>query len=211
MAIEDVRLVGIPLRSSRHICGFFRSAAEEYDVLLPFIKEGLDHGDYVIQLIDPARRGEHMRRLQDFGIDAAAAEERGQMVVQDWGDFFLVDGQVDREHVLASLRSEIDIGRERGYEFTRLIGDMEWTLQGWTGSDQFVEIEARVNNIPLGDGDAMVCTYNLARFGGAGIIDALRIHPTIVIGASIMENPLYVPPDRFLEELRMRPAPALVS
>ena len=35
-------------------------------------------------------------------------------------------------------------------------------------------------------------------------MDVLRTHPQVIIGGTLHENPFYVPPDRFLEELRGR-------
>ncbi len=42
---QPVHLAGSVLDRSRHICASFHSKDEEYDVLLPFIKEGFEHGD----------------------------------------------------------------------------------------------------------------------------------------------------------------------
>jgi len=36
------------------------------------------------------------------------------------------------------------------------------------------------------------------------VIDIMRTHPMIIIGGILQENPFYVPPDEFLEELRGR-------
>ena len=43
--MEPVRLAGSVLNRSRHVCAFFHSKEEEYDVLMPFIKEGFEKGD----------------------------------------------------------------------------------------------------------------------------------------------------------------------
>jgi hypothetical protein len=39
-----VRFAGSELGAHRHICGFFRNSEEEYHLLLPFIKEGMERG-----------------------------------------------------------------------------------------------------------------------------------------------------------------------
>ena len=39
-----------------------------------------------------------------------------------------------------------------------------------------------------------------------GLADALRVHPAVIIGGILQENPFYVPPDQFLRELRERGA-----
>jgi hypothetical protein len=35
-------------------------------------------------------------------------------------------------------------------------------------------------------------------------MDILRTHPMVIIGGVLQENPLYVPPDEFLQELKER-------
>jgi hypothetical protein len=52
--------------------------------------------------------------------------------------------------------------------------------------------------------DAVICAYDLPKFGASVVMDALRTHPMVIIGALLHENPLFVPPDRFLLELRER-------
>ena len=52
--------------------------------------------------------------------------------------------------------------------------------------------------------DAVICTYNLARFGGDTVIDIMRTHPMVIIGGVLQQNPFYVPPGRFLLELQAR-------
>lgn len=39
-------------------------------------------------------------------------------------------------------------------------------------------------------------------------MDIMRTHPMVIIGGTLQENPFFVPPDVFLEELRARRRPA---
>jgi hypothetical protein len=36
------------------------------------------------------------------------------------------------------------------------------------------------------------------------VVDIMRTHPMIIIGGVLQENPFFVPPDVFLQELRER-------
>ena len=54
--------------------------------------------------------------------------------------------------------------------------------------------------------DAVICVYDLAKFGGETVIDIMRTHPLVVIGGSLHQNPFFVPPEEFLSELRERRA-----
>jgi hypothetical protein len=58
------------LRPGRsHICAFFHNQDEEYEVLLPFIKQGLAKGEKASHIVDSKLRKEHLRRLESTGID----------------------------------------------------------------------------------------------------------------------------------------------
>jgi len=45
---------------------------------------------------------------------------------------------------------------------------------------------------------------DLARFGATVVMDILRTHPMVIIGGILQQNPFFVPPDEFLNELRER-------
>ena len=49
--------------------------------------------------------------------------------------------------------------------------------------------------------DPVICTYDLSQFGAEVVIDILRVHPLVIIGGIMHENPFYTPPDEFLQEL----------
>src|SRR6266571_4832236 len=83
---KQVRLAGSVLDRSRHVCAFFHRKEEEYQVLLPFIKEGFAQGDRAFHIVDPRHRPEHLRRLQEVGINVAEAERKGQLIVRRWED-----------------------------------------------------------------------------------------------------------------------------
>ena len=81
-------------------------------------------------------------------------------------------------------------------------------LGGRSGShaDNLVEFESRVNDVWRRHEEAVICTYNLAKFGGETVIDILRTHPMSIIGGILQQNPFLVPPEEFLPELRERRA-----
>jgi hypothetical protein len=72
-----------------------------------------------------------------------------------------------------------------------------------SGND-IIEYEVRVNDTLNKYDDAVCCTYDVTRFSASVIMDALRVHPAVIIGGILQGNPFYVPPDEFLRELRER-------
>jgi MEDS: MEthanogen/methylotroph, DcmR Sensory domain len=200
----QVRLAGSVLDRSRHVCAFFHHKEEEYRVLLPFIKEGFDQGDRAFHMVDPRHRGEHLRRLQEAGIDVAEAERKGQLEVRRWEEAQLRDGRFDQNRMLALLEDVLAAGKAQGFPLTRLMANMEWALEDRPGIEDLLEFETRVNYLTARFNDVLCCTYDLARFGANVVMNILRTHQMVIIGGILQENPFFVPPDEFLRELRER-------
>jgi hypothetical protein len=87
-----------------------------------------------------------------------------------------------------------------------VVAHMEWALEERPRVDDLVDYETRVNYMWPRYRDAVICVYDLAKFGGHIVMDIIRTHPMVLIGGSIQENPFFQPPDEFLGELRERRA-----
>jgi len=208
---KPMRLANTTLGKYRHICAFFRNPEEEYRVLLPFIKEGLARGEKAFHIVDPTLLDEHRRRLGAAGIDVAAAEHSGQLELRHWHEMYLRGGRFDRDRMLASLRKVLDQGPSQGFPLTRVTGHAEWAGEDWPGVDEFLEYECQLNHILPPFQDAVICLYDLSKSRGDLIIDVMRTHPMTLIGGVLQENPFFVPPDEFLQELRGRKARGQVA
>jgi hypothetical protein len=153
---ETVRLAGSVLHRSRHVCAFFHKKDEEYQVLLPFVKEGFEQGHKAFHIVDPTHRDEHLRRLREAGIDVAEAERSGQLEVRRWEDAYLREGHFDQDAMLALIEEVLKGGKAQGFSLTRLIANMEWGLEDRPGVDDIVEYETRLNFILPKYDDAVV-------------------------------------------------------
>jgi MEDS: MEthanogen/methylotroph, DcmR Sensory domain len=159
-----------------------------------------------MHIIDPRHRAEHLRRLEQAGIDVAEAEGKEQLEIRLWEDAHLQEGYFDQHRQIALIERLLVGGKARGFPLTRLVASMEWALEDKPGVNDIVEYESRINYTLGKYDDAVCCTYNLARFSAAVVMDALRVHPAVIVGGIYQENPFYVPPDEFLNELHERKA-----
>jgi len=140
-----IRFAGSVLSAQRHVCAFFHTPDEEYQVLLPFIKEGFERDEKAFHIVDPALRAEHLRRLESVGIDVARADKRGQFELRNWADAYLRDGHFDQDRMLALIQEVLEAGPRQGFSLTRLVAHMEWALEDREGVDDLVEYETRLN------------------------------------------------------------------
>lgn len=203
---RPIPFAGSQLTGVRHVCAFFNSADEEYGVLLPFIRDGIAAGEKAIHVVDQARHTDHLHRLSGAGIDHAAARARGQFELKTSAETYLPDGRFDPDRTLAAFDRLAETGRSAGFGPSRIVCQMGWAAEGGTDLDQLVEFESRVNDVWARHDDAVICVYDLARFGGDTVIDIMRTHPLVIVGGILHQNPYYMQPPEFLRDVRARRA-----
>jgi MEDS: MEthanogen/methylotroph, DcmR Sensory domain len=192
------------VRCPCHACAFFHSRDEEYELLLPFFKEAYQAGDRMFQVVDKAHRDERRHLLASSGIDLQKAESAGQLEIRVWEEAYLRGNRFDQNAMLDLAESVLRESRDEGFSVTRLWANMEWALEDFPGVHDIVEYEARANKFLPNYPAFVVCTYDLSKFSAPVVVDIMRTHPQMIIGGIFQENPFYVPPDQFLEELRHR-------
>jgi MEDS: MEthanogen/methylotroph, DcmR Sensory domain len=199
---QSLQFAGGTLRRHRHICAFFNSTEEQHRVLGSFIKDGFERGDKAFHLVDPKQREEHLRRLAEAGINVQEAMAAGQLEVRAWQDGPLRGERFDQDTWVAGFEQVLQSGTAAGYARTRFLAQMEWALVDLPGVEDLIEFETRVNYVIPKYDHAVICAYDLSRFGASVVMDALRTHPVVIIGGLLQENPFFVPPDQFLLEIR---------
>ena len=115
---EPIRFAGSMLRAQRHVCAFFHNPDEEYRVLLPFIKDGFDRGEKAFHIVDPQRRQEHLRALEEAGIQVAEVGGSGQLEVRRWQDAHLRPGYFDQDAMLTLLNEVLANDKAQGFPLT---------------------------------------------------------------------------------------------
>jgi hypothetical protein len=206
-----IRFAGSQLDESRHVCAFFNSDDEGYRVLLPFIKDGFECGDKAVHIVNPDQCHIHLQRLAAAGIDPIAAQRSGQFELRSSTETYLRDGRFDQDRMLEVFEQFASGTAKGAFARSRIVCHMDWAAEGRSYVDNLVEFESRVNDVWRRHDDAIICVYDLAKFGGATVVDIIRTHPMIIIGGILQQNPFFVPPEEFLVELRDRRAAQTTS
>jgi hypothetical protein len=201
-----IPFAGSQLSEARHVCAFFNSDDERYRVLLPFIKDGFECGHKAIHVVNPDQHQNHLHRLAEVGIDPAAAQQSGQFELRTNTETYLRDGRFDQDRML-EVFEQLASGSAKGrFPLSRIVCHMDWAAEDRLHIESLVEFESRVNDVWRRHDDAVICVYDLAKFGGDTVVDIMRTHPMIIVGGTLHQNPFFVPPEEFLRELRERRA-----
>lgn len=197
-----IRLAGRTLKETRHVCAFFHSPEERDKILMPFFKEGFDRGEKIVHIIDPHTHADHLCACRNAGMDPGADKD-GRLEIRHWEDAYLQGGYFDGDRMVGILTDMLEANREK-HGLSRLMGVMEWALETVPGVTDIVEYETKLNHVLPNYPDPIVCVYDLNKHSGSVVMDILRTHPLVIVGGILQENPLFVPPDQFLQEIKAR-------
>jgi hypothetical protein len=197
-------LAGTTLDPYYHVCAFFGSREDEYRVLAPFYRETLDWGEKLLHVVDTRLVADHEARLEQQGIDVCGCGKTGQFQVYTWADTYLRNGVFDQEQMLAVVQGVIETARQEGYPRTRIMGNMNWALDGPPGSEKLIEYEVRVNEVLAREKQPAVCVYDLSRLTGSLMMDILRAHPLTLVNGVVHRTAFFTAPAQMLAELRER-------
>jgi hypothetical protein len=198
---KSFRLAGSTEQCPCHACAFFTSKEEEYRVMLPFMADGFEAGDKLVNIIDGRHRDERLSKLRGAGIDVGRAERSGQLELLPWEQAHIVGGRFDQDRMLTDLDRQTVQGNDR-YSTTRLWSNQEWALENFPGVENIAEYEARFNYIWPKTNNVYVCVFDAKKFSAATMMQMMRTHPFAIVDGIMLKNGLYVPPDEFLKEIR---------
>lgn len=182
--IEEIEAVeeDITDYTERHISLFFRDQEEQWQLFRPYIVEHLRAGAPVVYLQHSTSSEQLMQRLHEEGLPLDKLIARGLLRVLPPSQSYLLPRRFDAQHMLDFIETAILAALEGGHKRVLLTGEMTWSLQGTPGAEEMAVYEAQLN--PLIDkyqGVTVVCQYDLKRFSGDVILDALLTHPSVLV------------------------------
>jgi excisionase family DNA binding protein len=168
------------LSVERHICLFFASQEEQWQMIHPYIFEHLRAGVPVLYIQDstPPERLKELLGAEGFPVDALLS--RGLLKIIPPEEAYLLTGRFDAQRMLAFIESAILGAFAAGHDRVLLTGEMTWSLPNTPGAESMMQYEALLN--PLVDkypGVTIVCQYDLRRFDGPRVLEALLTHPSV--------------------------------
>ncbi len=210
MIQQPLTICGETLHAPIHICAFFDSRDEQYEVILPYMKEGLANQEKVVNILESACHHEHCERLANAGIPVKEKLGTGQLNVLASEDTYLKGGSFAAEKMLKLLEDALIEANSEGYASVRACGEMVWALKNLPGTDELIEYEARLNLLTPKHSCSLVCMYDISRFSGRVLADVLSTHSHVIMNGKIHKNPYYIEPLEFLPTLQRRRQSSLV-
>lgn len=175
-----------------HVCVAYDSAEEQLDVAVTFIADGLRRNERCLYAADSRHGLDAFRAaLASAGVDAAAAEESGSLLLLTKDLAHLQQGRFDCERMLQMLNDSVEAALNAGYIGLRTCGDMSWLLDNAPGTEQIVEYEALLNQFFSSVRALGMCQYDRTRLPQGLLDHALETHPSLVLDRRHRANPFY--------------------
>jgi len=198
-ASASVTLCGHKLDQAGHICAFFDSRHQEYDILVPYYKEGLDAGEEVVTIVDQNRYHNHCAQIRARGVDVEQAMSTDLLKVLTAEDTYTAGGRFEAQRMYDLLQGALADAKGRGRR-VRTSGVMDWSAKGTPGTEELIEYEAKVNVLVPIYNCTLLCVYDLDRLSGRDVMDILATHPYVIHRRRVVENPHYTAPIDVLKD-----------
>ena len=176
---HQLRKTGLDLVGERpwgtHICLFYETPQDLYDVHADYFGAGLAGGEYCIwALSDPIDRENAIKALRQSVPDFDKYLRDGQIEFVPGYQWYLRGDEFDPQRITGGWHAKLDEALARGFEGMRVSGNAFWfETDLWT---TFREYEAELDRSLAGRRMIVLCTYSLKASRAIDVLDVARTH-----------------------------------
>ena len=188
-----------------HVCGLYSTPEEQLTAAIEYIRAGLDRGERCLYVCCEHALNDFRAALERSGINVAAEEKRGALMLLTKHQGHLAGGTFDPDKMISMLKAAVEDALNAGFSGLAAAGDMTWLLDEAPGSEKLAEYEARLNHFYENNHALGLCLYNRTKLPDAALDHGLATHRYIRIeGPILLNNPFYEDPAKAAKR-RARP------
>jgi hypothetical protein len=180
------------LRAGDHAALFYKTRAEQFAAIVPFIAIGLKRGERCLYIADDNIVATVVQELEKGGVDVEGALKSGALTVSTKHHTYLRHGIFEPAKMTAGLCDEVQESIRLGYTAFRATGEMSWALSLPSALAQLSEYEMRLHAEFPGQLVGM-CQYDERGFSERVIADMIRIHPVVIARGRLLQNRFHQP------------------
>ncbi len=159
-----------------HFCQFFTTQKDMVDILVPYFRAGLEHGEMCIWVTSDFFTTADAERALESGVPGFSDYlAKKQIEIFPYTDWYLKGGSFDLKRTLDMWMAKHDEALARGFSGLRVSGTPYWidNKKDW---DDFAAYEAEINRVIGGTKLLVLCTYSLQKCGVVEILDVVKNH-----------------------------------
>jgi hypothetical protein len=180
------------LRAGDHAALFYRTRAEQFAVIVPFIAIGLKRGERCLYIAEDNSPAMVIKELEKAGVDVVGAEKSGALTISTKQHTYLRHGVFEPARMTADLIEEVQESLRLGYTAYRAAGEMTWALTLPSALAQLSDYETRLHAQHPRQ-FVSLCQYDERGFSGRVIADMIHIHPVVIARGKLLQNRFHQP------------------
>jgi DNA-binding CsgD family transcriptional regulator len=173
------------IRPGMHLCAIYSGPDQRDRLLVPFMQEGLRHGDQCVCLID-GLEPVSMRQRTYGAAGRGDTPRSGHLGVYPASHAYLRAGKLAVEQMTTFL--ETHPASSTGAPLLRAAGEMSWGPRE-PGAEELSVHESAVTQVLAEVPALFLCLYDVQRFGVEMLVNVLRIHSQVLLDGTVLHNP----------------------
>lgn len=208
--IRHPREDSLSLPQRTHVCLIYNTELERRTSVAQFVKSAIAKQDRFLYVTDTTTESV-LEWLKP--ADNVEPDDTEQFVIAVAKQVYCPCGSFVPKEMLCKLVEFNHASMEQGYRGFSGTGEMAWATKGWPGSENLIDYESQLNVLVVKHALTLLCQYDMNRFDGGIILDVLRVHPKVLVGGQVLENPFYnlAPAKRHEESTSLEPSSRVLS
>lgn len=178
------------LTPGTHSCLIYDKYDDQTKVTCEFLTRGLTRGELCVFLESPERLGDIRQELARVGVDVAAEEARGALILSP-KMAYLEEGHFKGDRIIQFLEDALKSALANGFTALRATGDINWELGEEQDFNVLIDYEARLDRFVTKNKIVGLCQYRRRTIPGNAIANALETHQNVMLGQQFCSNNLY--------------------
>jgi len=163
-----------------HICYFYQKEEDLMDILLAYIKAGLENNEFCVWVTSEDLNDEEAKKKLKSEIkNYNEFLKKGQIEIFPYTEWYLKDGEFNFQRVLDGWVQKYNYAISHGFNGVRVTGHTAWVEKKYWRD--FSEYEEEINNIVGNYRMIVLCTYCIEKCSINEILDVIKTHQIATI------------------------------
>lgn len=163
-----------------HFCIFFHTKQDLLEIMLPFIRAGLENHEFCLWVASPPLQVyEALQALKREVPNLNSYIEKQSIEIISHADWYAKEGSFKTKDVVGSWHKKLNQALTLGYNGMRVSGGEGWLEAGdlW-GS--FMDYEKELNNAISDKRLVVLCSYPLEKCTATMVLDVAHVHEMVL-------------------------------